>query len=488
VIEPEPFSVEEDRAVATGLQGIPINTAGDMAYFGLVGTNSLDNEEVIPFFQSNREEKLEYDLTKLIYNLANPEKRTIGILSQDLPVFGNLMPGATREWAISQLVSEFFEVKVLESANDISDSLDLLLVIHPKSLSDLTLFAIDQYLLGGGKAMIFVDPLAEGFSPQPDPENPYQMPVFNSSLEPLFSAWGIDVTDDRIAGDMNAAMRVQMRTERGIQEVAYLPWLRLGTANFNQEDFITSELNTINMGSAGIIRKQEDAAITVTPLFETSVESMSIESEVLQFESDPGRLLSDFESENTRFTLAARVDGNVNTAFPDGRPESDPENPFDEGFDSDSPIVSEGNLNVIVVADTDILNDRFWINRQNFLGMEMPQAIADNGNFVINALEVMSGSSDLISLRSRGEYSRPFEVVEEIRRDAEAQFRQRQQMLEARLEETEQKIAELQQQRTNTDVFLSAEQQAEIEKFRQEQVDTRQELRAVQHELQKNIE
>jgi len=488
VIEPEPFSVEEDRAVANGLQGVPINTAGDLAYFGLVGTSSTDSEQIIPFFQSNREDKLEYDLTKLIYNLANPEKRTVGILSNDLPVFGNAMPGVTREWAISQLVSEFFDIRVLDSASQINNDLDLLLVIHPKSLSELTLFAIDQYLLGGGKTMIFVDPMAEGDNPQPNPENPYEIPVISSNLEALFNTWGIQVTSDQVAADMLAAMRIQMRTNRGIEEVTFLPWLRLEQSGFNLDDFITSELNTIHMGSAGIIEKQADSTINFTPLIETSTESMKLDVATLQMQRSPAQLLNNFVSENTRLTLAARISGRANSAFPDGMPQADLENPFDQGFVNNTTVLDEGDLNVVVVADTDILNDIFWINRQNFFGVEIPQAIADNGNFVVNALDVMSGSSDLISLRSRGEFSRPFTVVDEIRRNAEAEFRQQQQMLEAKLAETEQKISQLQQERTSTDVFLSIEQQAEIEKFRQEQLNTRQELRAVQHELQKNIE
>lgn len=488
VIEPEPFSVEEDRAVANGLQGVPINTAGDLAYFGLVGTSSTDSEQIIPFFQSNREDKLEYDLTKLIYNLANPEKRSVGILSNDLPVFGNAIPGVSNEWAISQLVSEFFDVNVLDSASQINNELDLLLIIHPKNLSELTQFAVDQYLLGGGKAMIFVDPMAEGDNPEPNPENPYEIPVISSNLDSLFNAWGIQVTGDQVAADIRSAMRIQMRTNRGIEEVTFLPWLRLEQSAFNLDDFITSELNTIHMGSAGIIEKQADATVDLTPLIETSADAMKLDVATLQTQQSPAQLLNDFVSENTRLTLAARISGRAKSAFPAGMPEANAEDPFDENFVSNGTALSEGDLNVVVVADTDILNDIFWINRQNFFGVEVPQAIADNGNFVVNALDVMSGSSDLISLRSRGEFSRPFVVVDQIRRNAEAQYRQQQQMLEARLAETEQKISELQQERTATDVFLSAEQQAEIERFRQEQLNTRQELRAVQHELQKNIE
>jgi ABC-type uncharacterized transport system involved in gliding motility auxiliary subunit len=487
VIEPEPFSEEEDRAVAEGMQGAPINASGDQAYFGLVGTNSIDDQETIPFFQINREEKLEYDLTKLIYNLANPEKRTIGVISQ-LPVFGNFVPGMTQEWAMSSVVSEFFDIRTIDSALEITPDLDLLLIVHPKYLSEVTLFAIDQYLMAGGKAMIFVDPFAEGDVIPPNPQDPYAMETKSSSMNELFSAWGIEVLNGQVAADLQSAMRVQLRTNRGFEETNYLPWLKLDEDNLNQNDFVTGELSLINMGSGGIIEAKDGATVTVTPLFQTSTESMKMPAALLEFQRDPGEMLSEFESENTVFTLAARLEGAVNSAFPDGMPAIDENNPFDEEYVTPESPLTEGQLNVILVADTDILNDEFWISRQNFFGVQIPQPIADNGNFVVNSLEHMSGSSDLISLRNRGEYQRPFDVVDNIKRDAEAQFRQQEQMLEAKLEETEQKIAELQQERSGNDLLLSPEQEQAIENFRIEQLNTRKELRAVQYELQRNVE
>ena len=486
VVEPEPFSEEEDRAVASGLQGMPINAAGDMGYFGLVGTNSTDGEVTIPFFQYEREQKLEYDLTKLIFNLANPKKRVIGLVST-LPVFTPMMAGAP-VWTVAQLVSEFFEVRMIDSALEINKDLDLLLVIHPKGLSELTQFAIDQYLLGGGKAMFFVDPLAEADHPQPNPENPYDVPVTSSNLEKLFTAWGISVSGTEIAADMTNAMRVQIRTDRGVEQTNYLPWMKLEKSNFNQDDFVTSELNIIALGSAGSISKNEGASVNFSPLIETSTEAMQMPAEVLQYQREPAQLLADFKSANRKFTLAARLSGKVSSAYPDGAPTADVNNPFDQDYVSPQQLLKEGEINAIVVADTDILSDEFWISQQDFFGVQVPQPTADNGNFVINALENMSGSSDLISLRNRGEYARPFTVVDDIRRDAESEFREQQQMLETKLAETEKKIAELQQEKTGSELLLSDAQRAEIDKFRLEQVNTRKELRAVQHELQKNIE
>jgi len=238
VTDPEPFSEEEDLAVAYGLRGVSVNAAGDRAYFGLVGINSTDDERVIPVFDANKEASLEYEITKLIYNLANPKKPVIGIMST-LPIQGD--PEAKiNPWTILKNMEEFFEIELISTrANNIDPDVDVLMVVHPKDLKEPTLYAIDQYLLHGGKAFIFVDPLAEGDQTQPDPDKPMVMPDLDSDLDILFKVWGLEVVKEKIAGDTNAAMHVQTRSTRGQQEVSYLPWLSLGKESLNQEDFST---------------------------------------------------------------------------------------------------------------------------------------------------------------------------------------------------------------------------------------------------------
>ena len=485
IIEPEPFSEEEDQAVASGLNGISVNAAGDRAYFGLVGANSTDDEAIIPFFQATRERALEYDITKLIYNLANPEKRVVGVMS-GLPLFGDPARGLQERWAIINVMEEFFEVRNLSLSSDsIDEDVDVLMVVHPKGISEQALFAVDQYLLRGGHAMLFVDPLAEGDNVEPDPANPYVMPEMSSSLALLLDGWGLQVDTSKIAADINLAMRVQTQGPRGPQESNYLPWLRLEAGNLNREDFSTSELNLIHMGTAGIVERNEDASVEFTPLIETTAESMKMERDLLFLQRDPNVMLANFEAENQPLTLAARVSGVVPSAYPDGLPEMDE---AEEAVEPVEDIIKEGKVDVVLVGDTDILADHFWLRTQNFFGVQIPQSIANNGDFVVNTLDNLAGNTDLISLRSRGEFSRPFTVVEQIRRDAEARFRAQEQALQARLEETEQKIAQLQQEGGEGALLLSEEQAAEIERFRLEQISTRKELRAVQHELQKNIE
>lgn len=484
VIEPEPFSEEEDQAVASGLQGVSINTAGDRAYFGLVGTNSTDDESTIPFFQDDRESALEYDITKMIYNLANPSKRVVGIISS-LPVFGSTLPGQApgSPWAVIGVMKEFFEVRDLgASPDELDDDIDVLMVIHPKDLKDELLFAIDQFLLGGGNALVFVDPLAETDRSQPDPQNPMTIPDMDSDFKAILDGWGVEVLDSKLAADITSAMRVQTRSARGPQEALYLPWLRLAEPSFNREDFTTSELKVIHMGTSGIIQKNEDATVEVSSLIQTSKDSMQLERDLIIFQQDPNVILDNFESEDTNFNLAVRISGQVSTAYPEGNPAAEADT------ESAETALKDGSVNMVLVADTDILSDIFWVRTQSFFGVDIPQPIANNGDFVVNTLENLSGNTDLISLRSRGEFSRPFEVVEAIRREAEDKFRDRERELQARLTETEQRILALQSDSGDSNLILSKEQNAEIEKFQQEQLKTRKELRSVQHELQKNIE
>lgn len=484
VIEPEPFSEEEDQAVASGLNGVSVNAAGDRAYLGLVGVNSTDDEAIIPFFQASREDALEYDITKLVYNLANPEKRVIGVMS-GLPLFGDPAQGIPDRWAILDVMEEFFEVRNIGQNSDVIDEdVDVLMVVHPKNFTEQALFAIDQYLLRGGHAMLFVDPLAEGDNAEPDPANPYVMPDMSSNLNIMLEGWGLEVGTSEIAADINLAMRVQTQGARGPQESNYLPWLRLEADNLDRQDFSTSELNLIHMGTAGVIDLKEDATVEFAPLIKTTADSMRMQRDLIFFQRDPNVMLSNFESGNNPLVLAARISGTVPSAYPDGlliEDEDDETVPVED-------IIKEGRVDVVLVGDTDILADHFWIRMQNFFGVQIPQSIANNGDFVINTLDNLAGNTDLISLRSRGEFSRPFTVVEQIRRDAEAQFREQEQELQTRLEETEQKIAQLQQEGGESALLLTEEQAAEIEKFRLEQIRTRKELRAVQHELQKNIE
>ena len=486
IIEPETFSEAEDQAVASGLRTVSVSANSDRVYFGLVGTNSTDDEKVIPFFQTNRESALEYDLTKLIYNLAYPDKRIVGVYSQ-LPIIGKKGDQTAPTWTIVNALKEFFEIIDLNQNIDaLNQKIDVLMLVHPKKLSTETLYAIDQYLLKGGKAIIFLDPLAEQDKTQPDAASPNVMPILYSYLDEILEKWGLKISKEKIVADINAAMRVQASGPRGPQEIDYLPWLRFTDKNFNSDDFSTSELNIIHMGTVGAIENinENEIKVEITPLIQTSKQSTKLERDLILFQRDPTVILNNFKSDEKNHLIAARIRGKVQTAFPDGLPvDKNNEELMDDDF------INEGNINVILVSDTDILADHFWIRKQDMLGVSVPQPIANNGDFVINSIENLSGSTDLINLRGRGKYSRPFERVEAIRKEAEAEFREREKELQVALQETENEIRKLQQEQGNEKSYLlNNKLTAEIEKFRNERLATRKELRSVQHDLRKNIE
>ena len=486
IIEPETFSEAEDQAVASGLRTVSVSANSDRVYFGLVGTNSTDDEKVIPFFQTNRESALEYDLTKLIYNLAYPDKRIVGVYSQ-LPIIGKKGDQTAPTWTIVNALKEFFEIIDLNQNIDaLNQKIDVLMLVHPKKLNTETLYAIDQYLLKGGKAIIFLDPLAEQDRTQPDAASPNVMPILYSYLDEILEKWGLKISKEKIVADIKAAMRVQASGPRGPQEIDYLPWLRFTDKNFNSDDFSTSELNIIHMGTVGAIENinENEIKVEITPLIQTSKQSTKLERDLILFQRDPTVILNNFKSDEKNHLIAARIRGKVHTAFPDGLPiDKNDEELMDDGF------INEGNINVILVSDTDILADHFWIRKQDMLGVSVPQPIANNGDFVINSIENLSGSTDLINLRGRGKYSRPFERVEAIRKEAEAEFREREKELQVALQETENEIRKLQQEQGNEKSYLlNNKLTAEIEKFRNERLATRKELRSVQHDLRKNIE
>jgi ABC-type uncharacterized transport system involved in gliding motility auxiliary subunit len=500
VVDPEPFTEEEDRAVGYGLQGVPATAAGEMLYFGLVGTNSTDQEEIIPFIQENKEESLEYDVTKLVYNLSSPKKKVVGLLTK-LPMEGNPMarfqnPDAdVHPWMMVETMRQMFDVRTVPpNTEKIDPDIDVLMIVHPQGLTPQTLFAIDQYVLGGGKALAFVDPYCEVQQVPRDPQNPMSAMMANraSDLGPLLGAWGLELSNEDLAGDLDNALRVTANgSPQGIEYVLYLS-LQSSKEGFAKDDFVTGKLESVTIATPGILKKKDGATTTVTPLFQTSKQSMRVNRSSVMFGPDPKKLLEGFVPGNEQLMLAARVAGPAKTAYPDGKPKA--ETPTDgtpppDEKPGDSLKESKGPINVIVVADADMLEDHFWVRIQNFFGQRLAMPTANNADFTINALDNLSGSNDLISLRSRGKFNRPFDKVVEIRKAADARFRQQEKALEDKLKDTEQKISELQAQKdAKNALILSPEQQKAIEGFREEKVKTRKDLRRVKHELQKDIE
>ena len=501
VVDPEPFSEAEDRAVELGLRGAALNQQGEQFYFGLAGTNSTDDVQTIPFFQQEREQFLEYELTRLVYALSDPKKPVIGLLTT-LPMQGgpvNMMqPQMQPPWTILAQMRQVFDVKTVRpGAAKIDDDVAVLMVAHPKELPQDTLYAIDQFVLKGGKVLAFVDPLSEA-AMQSQPRAMGMPAPESSTLGPLFDAWGIEFDKDKFVGDRKFATRVNagQRAQRR-QVIDYIAWLSLPQESVAAEDVVTGELASLNFGSAGALKKKEGASTTFTPLVSSSDDAMLVESINLMFGPDPERLLRDFKPSGERFALAARIQGPAKTAFPDGPPKAEAKE--GEATDADKekerpdPAAqlkdSKTPINVIVIADTDMLDDRFWVQTSDLFGERLATPFNGNGSLVINAIDNLTGSAELISLRSRSRSSRPFTVVADIRRAAEARFREEEKALQEKLEAAEKKIAELQKERPGSKgQVLTPEQRAAIEGFRTEMLETRKALRDVQHKLQRDID
>lgn len=495
IIDPEPFSPAEDEAVALGLSGVPMTEHGERLYFGMAATNTTDDLEVVPFFQDARESFLEYDLTRAFYRLANPRRPVVGLIST-LPINGGFDPqrGALPSWAIADQIGQLFELRDLTAeAVRVPDDVDVLMVVHPKELSGATRYAIDQYVLSGGKAMVFVDPFSEAAAGIPDPENPMRM--HNSRLPELFAAWGVDLAPGMIVGDRLSARAVRGGSRERPVAVDYIAWLDLRGDRFNRERIVTAQLGVVNVATAGALSPVEGASTTFTPLIQSSDEAMLFERMHVQFMPDPAQLLADFVATGEAYVMAAEVTGEVETAFPDGPPADEDDGSSDPADGGEAAALPEGHLaasdgpvNLLLVADSDLLADRFWVQVGNFLGQNVVIPAADNGAFVINALDTYAGSSDLIGLRSRSTSDRPFTVVRALERAAEERFRETEQTLQAQVQETEAQLAQLQAGGDGAQAVLTPEQQASIVSFRERLVSTRKQLRDVQLALRQDIE
>lgn len=484
VVDPEPFSDAEDRAVQFGLRGLPVGGAGgESAYFGLAATNSTDGEEVIPFLSPASEDTLEYDLTRLIYKLGQGKRPVVAVMSS-LPVNGSVAPMSQQQapaWAVIEQLRELFEVRVLATfEKKIPDDVELLILIHPKDLSPATQFAIDQFALRKGRVLALLDPYSDVEAPPRDPIMPTMtLPKTPSDLGPLLGAWGVDMAPDKVIADREAARMVSFNQDAPPQE--YLVWLDLQAPRFDRKDVITARLTQMYMNTVGALAKKDGATTEFTPLMTSSAQSMLIGTDGLD-KPDPAALLREFKSSDQSLTFAARVQGPLRTAFPDGPP---------QGADVPAQVLKESSVpaNLVLIADADFIYDRFWAQVQDMRGSRMVQPFADNGAFFINAVDNLSGSGDLINVRSQGTYARPFTVVQAMNRTAQEQFRAAEQRLQAELEQTEQTLARLQQSRgEQAGPLMSAEQQQEIARFQAERVRLRRELREVQRNLRQDID
>lgn len=543
IVDPVAFSEDEDRANEAGVRGMQVS-AGESVYFGLVGTNATDGKEVIPVFDPTAERFLEYDVARTIYSLAHPKKKVVGLMST-LPVEGlpfdplTGQPSRQQPWQVIKELKTLFEVRnVPTTATEIPADVDLLMLIHPKQLGDATLYAIDQHVMKGGKLLVFVDPMCEADPSGADPRNPMaaMMADRSSSLGKVFDSWGLELVPGKIAGDRVFATQVTMRGQG--QAIPFLAWQSVTKDGIDRTDPTTGQLTSINLGTPGILRlkseekkdepKKDDAkpdetkkegdakadekkteeskpaeakptetkpkpVIVLSPLVHTTKQSQEIDAMQVAAMPDPKRLLNDFKPSGQEFAMAARLslapDAALHSAFPAGKPApaegQAPADPKAGHVDE-----TKGPINVVVVADVDFMNDRFWVQIDQIFGMA--RKIADNGDFVVNLVDNLCGSADLLSVRARGEFARPFTLVEDLQRKADDKFRAREQELQQQIQLTQDRISELQRKRPDAKeesaMILSPEQKVEIDKLEKQVFDARKELRQVQLNLRSDID
>jgi gliding motility-associatede transport system auxiliary component len=491
IIDPLPFSEDEDRAEQFGLQGAQFGVTTDPVYMGLAGTNSVGDEETIAFFQPDREAFLEYDLARIVSTLANPERKVVGLVS-GVAMTGDFDPQSQRmvpAWVVYQQAQQLFEIRNLGTSFEaVPDEVGVLWVVQPKNLSAATQYAIDQFVMRGGKALIFVDPVA-AIDATPSEGMPQGMPPMgqSSDLPLLLKGWGIEYSTQDVIADARLALSIN--TGISNRPTRHYGYLGITSDLMNHNDVVTAELGTINTAMPGRLRVAADAAATIEPLLTSSPASTAMPASRFTFLPDPAALQQNFTPGGEPLTIAARINGSLPSAFPDGAPAA-------AAGDSDDAADGTGHLaesvqpvNLIVVADVDMLSDPLWVQVQSFFGQRIANAFASNGAFVVNALESLTGSTDLISVRSRGSFSRPFVKVEELRGAAEARYKETEQRLQQELAETERRLGELQSSREDTgSLLLTPEQEAEVDRFVDQRASIRKELRAVQRGLDKDID
>ena len=475
-IDPEPFSEQEDQAAAFGLQAVPLGAGSATLYLGIAGTNSLDDMQVMPFLQPSKEKFLEYDLAKMISSLGNPERKKLGLIStlQLDAGFDQSTQQMREAWVFYEQLGQLFEIVNIDpGADELPGNIDVLLLVHPKDLPDSLLYQVDQFVLGGGRLIAFLDPFAESDRGAPGDPMAMMQAGSASSLDPLLDSWGVSFDKARVIGDLQYGIGTSQSRHIGI--------LSVPADGFNGEDVVSADLQTVNFSSTGWLAPVEGAGTRFEALVQSSENAAPLDASRLKFLTNPAELLKGFNPSGDRYALAVRVTGPANSAVdvPDG----------DTSSASHLAESGESGISVLLFADTDLLTDRLWVQKQPFLGQNLVTAFADNGTLVVNAVDNMMGNRDLISIRTRASSGRPFDRVSELRVEAERSYRATEERLQQELADTERKLTELQAAKGDSELLvLSDEQQAEINRFTDRKLEIRRELRQVQHDLQRDID
>lgn len=480
VVDPVPYSDDEASAEGGGLTAINGGSNGERVFFGLVGSTLPRGKEPeaeerslsIAFFDPARENFLEYDIAKLLYELDQPSKPHIGVISS-LPIDGNPAIGEP-SWAVFRQLEQLFQVSMIDagSLKRVGDDIQVLLLIHPKHLSDDAQYALDQYVLRGGHLVVFVDPDAE-LDTTPYVDSNGVTDDHDSDLPRLFARWGVAFDPREVVLDRSRALQIEL----GGSSLNHPAMLGLGAQELNRNDAVTASLQRINVSTAGGFDLRPDASTRLLPLLQSSADAEKVRAErVIEAASDPGTLLQDYKPDNQHYVLAARLRGTLESAFPQ------------RASTPGHLARSKPDAEVILIADTDLLSDRLWMETQTVLGQPMVSVFANNGDFIINLVDNLSGSSALLSIRGRSTSQRPFTRVRALQAAADRKFLLKKQELEGELAETRRRLEELQPGKGGRAVAVDAQQKSEIEQFQQRRIAINKELRDVQHQLNAEID
>jgi ABC-type uncharacterized transport system involved in gliding motility auxiliary subunit len=483
---PEPDSDAEDSAQLDGIEGQLTNT-GEKFYLGL-SIAFLDQKAAIPVLAPDRERLLEYDITRGIAQVGESKKPVVGVMSA-LPVMGRSLDPIRKQqplesWVLIQELKKIFDVREVKlDAAKIDDDIKVLLVIHPRNLPEETEYAIDQYVLRGGKLIAFVDPYAY-FDQQPDFQNPFGgSQAGQSTFYNLFKAWGIDVDMGKVVADLTFASGAGPRL---------LPTLlSLNTQALNLDDVVTGQVGTLLYAFGGSFKGKPAEGLTQTVLAHTSKNAMPVDLIIATLSGEPST--RGFQPTNEEMPLAIRLTGKFYTAFPQGKPKPflPPRADRKKGVEDKKPAEAEPQLkqskeenSVVLVADVDMLSDGAAVDIQEVFGQRV--AIPRNGNLALalGLVEQFSGDSALITLRSRASFSRPLTMIREMEAQAQQQYLGKIKELEDSLNETQENLKKLQKSKAGvTSTILTPEQQAELDNFRKKAAETRIALK----ELRKNL-
>jgi ABC-type uncharacterized transport system involved in gliding motility auxiliary subunit len=474
VIDPVPYSDDEDAAESYGLSPASGGSNGERVFFGLVGMSASGDAppQAIPFFDPARESFVEYDIAKLLYELGMPTKPRLGVVSS-LPVEGNLVIGEPA-WAVLRQLDQLADVTNIDpdGLTHIDPSIKVLLLIHPKRLSDDALYAIDQYVLHGGHLVVYVEPDAE-MDNAPLVDSHGVVDDHDSDLRRLFEAWGVVYDPTKVVLDRSQALTIELNGN----SIAHPAMLGLGAQDLNHDDVVTASLQRVNFSTAGFFELAPDTKARLIPLVQTSDEATVVPAQrVRDAASDPSVLLDNYEPTHERYVLAARLRDTFRTAFP-------------ERHDKGHLAQAAGPGEVVLVGDTDLLSDRLWIDVQPLLGQQQLTPFANNGDFVANIVDNLGGSTALLSIRGRVNSQRPFTKVRALQAAADRKFLVKKKELENELYETQRRLAELQPAKNAaTPAAATGEQRREVEQYLQRKLAIGKELREVQHQLNAEID